>query len=796
MVTHNLKTAYKHFRTNWFFSFINLFGLATAMAVCLVIFLFVADELRFDRFHEDAKNIYRVSIEIDMQGDIRQEAVSSYPMGADLLDYFPEVTGMTRLSHWYAPVMVWQDDKHSSISHALYAESSFFDVFSFDLTQGNPATALEEPFSVVLTQDLAEELFPGEEAMGQTLRLDNEERHYAVTGIIENCPPNSHIRYNMLRSYPSLLETSSSNFDEWDASIGIMTYLVVQEGTDMALLKEKTRELTYEKVNYKFEGMGVTLSLDYFPVTDIRMQSQFSNEMTETGTRTKVWLFSVVAVFVLFIAGFNYVNLTIAKSGKRAKEVGIRKVLGAHKTTLNKQFFTETLCMTFLSFLAGLLLAELLLPSFNQLLNTSLSLGAAPWWTWPAIFTLFVVVFGTLAALYPAWFMSAFQPAKILKGEFWNKPGRFQPRNLLLVFQFMVSIGLIVSSLVIYIQIRHMQSMDLGFAPENLVAVGTDNLSDAELFRNTLSDYPWTVSQSIGSSFPGGPFHMEGIAPEDVSPGIMAQRFWADQELLSTMDFNLLDGRFFTRADGMETENVLVNQALVRKSGWTDPLGKIIDRNEVLYTVIGVVEDFHLQSLHHEVEPLMINAIHSRHNYADQTWYLLIRYDNADSGEVLRQIRQNWENQFPATTLNYYFISDLLGEQYQDERNFGWLFTGFTLLAIIIAMLGVTGLSSFIIQQKQKETSIRKVLGASVTSILLQLSGGFIKWVGVAALVALPLAYWYMNNWLAGFPYAIAFPYWTLAAALGGMMLVAFAIVGMQAYKASRVNPAEVLQSE
>ncbi|MFP4690553.1 MAG: ABC transporter permease [Bacteroidales bacterium] len=796
MTNHNLKTAYKHLRKNWFFSFINLFGLATAMAVCLVIFLYVSSELRFDRFHENADNLYRISIEIDMEGDIRREGVSSYPMGSDLVDYFPEVTGTTRLSQWYAPVTVWQDDKQSSISQAPYAESSFFDVFSFGLTQGNPATALEEPFSVVLSQDLAEELFPGEEAMGQTLRLDNQQQQFVVTGIIENCPPNSHIQYNMLRSLPTLREISSSNFNNWDANIDLFTYLLVNEGTDMEQLKEKTRELAHEKVNYKFEGMGVSLSLDYLPVTEIRMQGQYSNEMVETGTRTKVWLFSIVAVFVLFIAGFNYVNLTIAQSGKRAKEVGIRKVLGANKTTLNKQFFTETLCLTFLSFLAGLLLAELLLPSFNQLLNTNLSLGAAPWWTWPGTFALFVVIFGTLAALYPAWFMSAFQPAKILKGEFWSKPGRFQPRNLLLVIQFVVSMGLIVSSLVVFVQIRHLQSMDLGFTPGNLVAVGTDNLNDAELFREKLSDYPWVVSQSISSGFPGGSIYLEGIEPEDVNTVVMVQRFWTDQALQGTMDFNLLEGRFFSRADGMEKENVLVNQALVRKSGWTDPLGKTIDRNENSYTVIGVVEDFHLQSLHHEVEPLMINATHSRHNYEDQTWYVLTRYDNADSKEILRHIREDWEGLFPSTTLNYYFISDLLREEYEGERNFGWLFTGFTLLAIIIAMLGVIGLSSLIIQRKQKETSIRKVLGASVTAILLQLSGGFIKLVAAAALIALPLAYWYMEKWLAGFPYATQFPYWALATAFAGMMLMAFIIVALQAWKASRANPAEVLQAE
>ncbi len=796
MFLHHLHTAFKHFRKNWFFSFINLFGLATAMAVCLIIFLFVTNELRFDRFHPDSENLHRIGIEIDMQGDVREEGVSSHPMGSDLLDYFPEITGMTRMSQWFAPVTVWQDDRYTRVEQAPYAETSFFDLFGFDLKKGTPATALKEPYSLVVSEDLAGELFPGEEAIGQSLRLDNDQRHYIITGIIENAPQNSHIRYDMLRSYPTMLETTSANIYDWDAHINMLTYVRVVPGTDMAELTEKTKELTYEKLNYKFEGVGVHVTLNYFPVTEIRLHSSYSNEMTETGTRTKVWLFTVVAVFVLFIAGVNYVNLTIAQSGNRAREVGIRKVLGAYPGSLNQQFFTETLALTFFSFLAGIMLAEILLPSFNQLLNTSLSLWGAPWWIWPSTLGLFVALFGTLAAVYPAWFMSAFQPVKILKGEFWRKPRGFQPRNLLLLIQFIVSMGLIVSSMVIFLQIRHLQHKDLGFNSENLIVVGADNMHDAQMLRNKLSGYPWTVSQSINSSFPGGSVYMEGIEPEDMSPGFLAQRFWMDTEALRTMDFSLKEGRFFTRDDGMETEHVLINRALAERAGWTDPIGKIISRNEVPYTVIGVVEDFHLQSLHQQMEPLMINAIQSRHNFENASWYLMVRYDHPEDGEVIRQIREDWETLFPAKTLNYYFISELLHGHYRGERNFGYLFLTFTLLAIIIAMLGVTGLSAYLIRQKQKETSIRKVLGASITAILIKLSGGILRWVMLAALIALPLAWWYMERWLAGFPYAIGFPYWTLAAALAGMMFIAFVIVGLQSYKASRANPAEVLQAE
>ncbi len=797
MILHYLKTSITQFKRNLSFAFINLFGLATAMAVCLMIFLYVFREMGFDRFHENSDNIYRISFHLDMQGELMQEAVTSHAMGPDILYEFPEVLDMTRISHWYEPVTVWMEDgHHRNITYGLYAESSFFDVFSFNLLRGNPQTALEEPFSVVLTETLARELYPESDPMGKVLRLGNRQQPFRVTGIIEDCPTNSHIRYNLLRSYPSLLETSGANFYEWDANINAMTYVKVAPDTYMQLLKGKTNEMTDEKVNYKYEGMGVNLALDYFPVTDIRLRSPFSGEMVEAGTLSKVWILSMVALFVLFIAGFNYVNLTIAKSGKRAREVGLRKVMGANKSGLAHQFYLETLLTTGISFIIGLLLVEISLPLFNQILDTRLSLVDTPWWSWLFILVVFIGVFGMLAGLYPAWYMASFQPVKILKGEFWSKPGRFQPRNLLLIIQFAVSMALIACTLVVMLQIRYMQNKDLGFKSQRVFVVEADNHEDANVLMNTLEAYPWVELQSIASDFPGGRHYMEGVEVEDMDIGFMTHRSWVDYQYKDALELKLAEGEWFSGDGGFEIRYAVVNEAFIRRTTWENPIGKTITRAGVEYRVKGVLKDFHYSSLHHEIEPLMINTLIARPNYLERPFWLVNNYTDLPEGEVVLTLGEIWQELFPAKPLNYHFLSEHLEKQYANERSFGRLFMSFTILAIIIAMLGVMGLSSFAAQQKQKETGIRKVLGATVVSILFRLTVSFSKWVLIAALIALPLTYLYMERWLAGFAYAIEFPVWTIFAALSGMLLLAIAIVLIQSYRKVNINPVKSLAYE
>jgi putative ABC transport system permease protein len=796
MFVHFLNSTIRKFRRQPLFAAINLFGLATAMAVCFIVVLFVYGELSYDRFHDQSDNLFRLSMHLDIQGDIRNEAVTSHAVGPDLLAHFPEVTNMTRVAGWNTPVSIWQDGRYVTTDRSMYAESSFFDVFSYKLLRGNPKTALSEPFSIVITEDFAAELFPDEDPMGNMVRLDNRQDAYVITGIAENCPPNSHLQFNLLRSYPTLRETSSANFYEWDAYINAFTYVVLAAETDMDMLQKKTEALTYEKLNYKFEGQGVHISLQYFPVKDIRLHSPFNHDMVETGTAGKVWIFSVIAVFVLFIAGFNYVNLTIARSGNRAKEVGVRAVLGASKLLLKKQFYVESIFMTAAGFLVSLILVEILLPFFNRVMQTNLQMFGMPWWLILIVAIVFIGLFGFLAGIYPSWHMSRLQPVKILKGEFWQMPGRFQPRNLLLLIQFIVSLALIVCTIVVFLQIRFFNKMDLGFDDQNLVVVMAENHENAQLYKHILSEYVWVTESALTMSFPGGSVYLEGIEAEDIKPGIMTQRIWVDKDFFKTMDISLHDGRFFRADAGPETEFVLINRAFARKAGWSDAIGRSIGREGRTYRIIGVTDDFHMQSLHNEVEPMMINSLGNRPDYTGTAAWVMIRFDEASSTEVLSALQQEWSALFPDKTFNYYFISELISDLYLDDYSFGRLFLAFTLLAILIAMLGVLGLSAFAARQRQKEISIRRVLGAGSGSLVFMLAAEMLKWVLVSAVIALPLAWYFMEQWLAGFAYAINFPFWAMGAALFVMLLMALLIVTIQSSHTIYKNPAEVLITE
>jgi len=795
MVNHFFQFAIRHLTKFKSASAINLFGLATAMATCLIIFLFVHHELSFDRFHENADSLYRLGTSINIQGKIQNEPVSSPAVGPDLLNVFPEIKAMARLSS-QQEINIWQNDRYTNVKQVFYADSNFFQVFSFKLISGNPQKALADPFSIVLTESLARDLFPDHQAIGKTVRINDIEQIFSITGVAADSPDNSHLEFEALLSFESLKHLIHSNYNDWDANIGFFTYLVITPGTDMNSLQEKTESLCYEKVNHKFEGMGVAMGLDYFPVTKIRMHSPYTTEIKESGTARKVMLFSLIALFVLFIAGFNYVNLTIARSGKRAREVGMRKVLGAHNQLLRKQFYFETLFFTGLSFLVALLFAEIALPAFNQVLGVNLNLLQTPWWFYFSALIVFVGFFGFLAGTYPAWYMTLFEPVKILKGEFWSKPSHFPVRNLLLLIQFVISLGLIVCTMVIFLQIRFMQTKDYGYDHKNLLAVQVSNINDGKALQQVFEKYPWVKTQSIASTYPGGLTYMEGVVPQDAEPGFMSYKIWIGPDYFQTMGIKLQQGSAFLSDRGLDAENAIVNQTFVRRSGWTDPLGKTIERNGASYKVIGVIEDYHFQSLHKAVEPIMINVFEDPLSPPSSSFWLLLRHEEEASGISTSTLLAEWRSLFPEKTLTYYFVSDIVGAQYTEDRSFGRLFMAFTFLAIIIAMLGIMGLSSFAGQQRQKEIGIRKVLGASSQGILLKMAAEYLGWIALSAIVALPLAYWLMEKWLAGYAYAISFPWWTMALSLAAMTLAALLIVVSQTWSTTRVNPAQILKTE
>ncbi len=794
MYKHYIKTFYQQVKNNRSLFFINIFGLAIAMAVCFVIFLYAYNEFSFDAFHKKSDNLYRINLEMEDQGRIFSVPATSAPIGPDLKEEIPEVKSYTRI----APgpnVSILKGEEHFNFSNNFAVENNFFDFFSFELIKGNPATVFKEPYSIVLSKKVAEILFPGNtNPVGKTLKI-NDRDGWKVTGIVESCPPNTHLRYDVLTSYATI-ESTRHALTHWAENISVFTYVELTDGFDKKSLDTKTKEVTWEKANKVLEPMGAKMTLNYFPITDIRLRSDLKHEFIETGTIAKVRWFLLIAIFILFIAGFNYVNLTIASSSKRAKETGLRKVIGADKRLIRKQIFTETLLLTALSFFIALLIAELILPQFNLLLGTELTLITTPWWIFGLSFFVFVIFFGTAASIYPAVYMAKFQPVDILKGNIWIRPGSFSLRKFLLTFQFVVSVGLIICTLVVYLQLNFFRTHDYGFDFNNLIAVKVSNTYDrnAELLKQQLSNYPWVESISTASAFPGMMVSQEGFILEGSDNVQLAHYLQADRNFFETLKASIDQGRFFQREDGVELEHVVVNQELVSLAGWNNPIGKIIDRGYRKYKVVGVAKDFHFESFHNPVAPLIITSI--GHQLSYQPHWVMLRYKPEAASEVLPAIHEEWEKLLPDKTIHYEYVNQVMGEYYETENNFGMLFLIFTILAIIIAMLGVLGLSALSARQRMKEIAIRKVLGASIQGLIRKFSVEYLILVFIAAVIAIPFAYYLMDEWLAGFVYSISFPYWTLIASIIIVGAVCMLIASMQSLKATNQNPVNTLKVE
>lgn len=794
MLQHFLKTALRQFQKNRITGLINIFGLAAAMSVCIIIFLFISNELNYDKFHHNHGSIHRLNMKILNQGNVMNIPLSSGAMAPDLYEAMPEVTDYLRMSQ-AGTRRIFKDGNHFTIENVLIADTNFFDFFGFQLLEGNPQQVLAEPRSVVLTRKTADILFPNDESpLGKTLRI-NDRDGWMVTGVAENPPVNSHIQFNALTSMVDLVQQGAV-LNRWDAHISYYSYVRLTESTNIDVLNEKTEELAWEKVNQHIEAHGGRLDLEYFPADNIRMYSDLTHELGETGTYTRTKWFAIIALFILFVAGFNYVNLTIATSGRRAKETGLKKVVGAENQLIRKQFFTETLLSTALSFILAMLMAELLLPLFNQILNTQLSLFAASWWFFPLALIIFVFFFGFLAGIYPAFFMARLQPAKILKGNFVNPAGNISLRRVLLTLQFVISVGLIICTLVVFLQLYFFRNQSYGFEQHNLIALGFEGehrRQDAQLLAENLTVYPWITQKSIATAFPGEMNYREGFELEGSDQSLLISHMQADRHFLETLGARMQQGRFFLQEDGLELENVIVNQELVRRAGWDNPIGKTLYRNQT-YRVVGVMEDFHFESFHQPVTPLVISALgNSMSGYG---LWLLVRFDERNASQALPVIQQEWEKVFPERTIYLHFVDQVMGEYYRVERNFGLMFLVFSALTIVIAMLGVLGLAMLSTRQRMKEVAVRRVLGASVLHIFKKFSVEYVVLIFVAAVLAVPLAYYFMESWLAGFAYAISFPHWTVIAALLITTGISMAIIAVQTLKAGRMNPSVTLKYE
>ncbi|NHB69119.1 ABC transporter permease [Perlabentimonas gracilis] len=795
MVSHFIKTSFRQFLSNKLFTIINLFGLAVSMAVCFVIFLFAWQEANFDRFHQDYQNIYRINIAINSQGHKVEIPLSSAPMGVDLNERFPEVTDFTRLGQSNA-TKVNINNQFYEFDNVMMADSNFFSFFSFKLLEGDARTVLKNPRSVVLTQSSAEALFPNVPSpIGEVIRI-NDVDGWEITGIANNPPENSHIEFDFLTSLSTLTEGGRS-IGTWTSHISYYTYLKLVDDFDMRALDEKTEELAFENINKEFEPLGTTVAISYEPITNIRLHSEFNNEIRETGTFHKVKWFSLIAIFLLIIAGVNYVNLTISVSGKRAKETGLKKVFGASRWRIRLQFLSETFLITAISFVMALLTVELVLPLFNSFLGVNLSLLSAPVWFYVSSFFIFSILFGFFAGIYPAFHMASFIPIKILKGELWKKSNKFSLRSALLTVQFAVSIGLIISTLVVYIQLNYFQNQGYGFDHTNLVAIrvtGSNYKQEAELLKQELSANPWVKEITLASSIPGLSHSREGFLFEGSENSQISHHLQADRNFLNTISSTLAEGRYFSGEDGMELEHAVVNQELVRRAGWLDPLGKTVEGRDGQFRIVGVVKDFHLESLHEPVPPLVITAL--GHEQDHNLLWVLINFENQSLSGAVSETRVLWNKIFPEKYFYYESLDNLLGSYYDVERNFGKMFMFFSVLSILIAMFGVIGLSAMTARQRMKEVAVRRVLGATASDIVKKFSGEYLLLVAIASFAAIPLALYFMIEWLANFAYSIGFPYWTTIVSVVIIGVIVTVIVFLQSLKVASNNPTITLKYE
>jgi putative ABC transport system permease protein len=809
MIQNYLKIAWRNLRKHSFYSFLNIFGLSLGLASCLLITLYVVEELSYDRFFENADRIYRIDADIKFGGPEMKLAVASDPMGFTLKRDYPQVEAVTRLRE-RGSYLVRRSENADNLteSFVVFADSTFFDVFSIPLLAGDPKAALIEPNTLVLSERDAEKYFGKESPIGRTLLLDNEQT-YRVTGVMQNIPSNSHISsLNMLLSMATLEESSENSW----GSHNFNTYVVLREGVDYRAF-EKNFETMLKKyvapwvqsimgaTMEDLEKSGNYLRYSLMPLTDIHLHSDRVAELGVNGNIQYVSIFSIVAIFLLLIACVNFMNLATARSANRAREVGVRKALGSERSSLVSQFLTESMLLSYISLGLALVLAFLTIPLFNQLAAKEISIpvSSVPFWL---ILVLMGAVVGILAGSYPAFFLSGFKTIKVLKGTLATEGKGGYLRNTLVVFQFMISVMLIIGTLVIYRQLNYIQSKSLGYNKEQVLIIDNGNAlgTQKEAFRQEMLALPNVESITNSHFLPtpssrsDSPLFPEGEMMQDKA---VSMQYWrVDEDYAKTLGLKILKGRFFSRDFPSDSTAIVLNEEAVRMLGYADPIGKrvvtfgdIQTKEKVFYTIIGVVQNFHYESLRKNIGALNMTLGRDGGMFA-------VRLKTDDVLNSISKAEVTWKQMAPGQPFEYRFMNQDFDSTYRAEQRVGRIFITFALLSILIGCLGLFGLAAFTAERRTKEIGVRKVLGASVGNIATMLSRDFLKLVLIAILIATPVAWYGMKQWLADFAYKTDLQWWVFA--LAGVLAIAIALltVSFQSIKAALMNPVKSLRSE
>ncbi len=799
MIINYFKTALRNIARNKLFTFLNVLGLSLGLATAILILFWVQDELSYDRYHQNAKNIYRITADYQLPGEKFKGTTTCPPMAGTLINDYPEIINACRFNRNIGGNLSVGDQKFS-ISKLAYVDSTFFDLFSVTLLKGDKKNLLNHPNYLVLSETTAKQLYGEKDPIGELVKVGDES--FLVTGIYADIPENSHFHFNILLSMSSLKASLSPIW----LDNNYYTYIQLHADANPKKLEQEVQKTILKHIGPALEnatgqtmdklvGNG-SISFQLQKLTDIHLHSHLMGEIDINGNLSNIYIFSFIALFILIIACINFMNMSTARSESRSKEVGIRKVSGAARGQIIFQFLLESFMITLLSYFFAMILIEIYLPSFNTLSGKNITINYFEPYT---LFILLGIIISTsfISGSYPAFYLSSFQPIETLKGTLKSGKSSGRLRNVLVIIQFFTTIILISSSIFVYNQLKFIQTKELGFVKEQLICIGNLNaLGDkANTFKQELLNHPEVLSATISSFLPvpSAGYH-DAVYPDGDKNNIVGLYQWfVDVDYIETLKMNIKTGRNFLEESGTDLHAVLINETALKQFGWESYEGHFITRKSsqeaAKYKVIGVLENFHFESLKKSISPMIMQL-------GEGGYYLTLRYNATNAQDIIELTEKKWKEFAPNDHFDYSFINDRFNNMYSQEQQIGKIMKIFTFLAIIVASLGLFGLAAFIAEKRTKEIGIRKVNGASLLNIFMLFTKIIAKLILIAFILAVPLTWYIINEWLNNFTYRVDINWLVFVGAGILSFLIAILTISYQAYKASSQNPIESLKYE
>lgn len=803
MLSSYFKIALRSLGKQKLYALINILGLAIGIAICMLAYLYVKYEFSYDRWYAESEQVYRINGIFNMEGEVDEIPITPYPLAGALANKLPEVSASTKVDEGWRELLVEYGTQRNYVKEYARVDSSFFHVFAFPFASGDPQSALQKPDQVVISHSFAQQFFGATEALGKTVKIDND-REYIVSGVLAKPSGPSHFSFDFY--LPSRKRASLEN--AWMQMFNYYTYVKLHHGTDLIAFEEKLDQLLHDKLVAMAQQQGLapsseeakafinTVTMNAVPVSSIHLDSKLDYELSPGGDRVYIYTFLLIGFIMLLIACINFMNLATARSAHRAKEIGVRKVVGANRFGASVQLLIEAMVQSFAAAGLAILLAEIFIPVFNQFSNAQLQINGENILPFSLVTLGFALFTSLLAGSYPAFFLSGFQPVRVLKGDFSRSAESATLRKGLVVFQFMVCAALIIFLLIVQGQVSYMQNKDLGFHPEQVIIAPLQTEAmweNPQALKNRLLQHPNIRSVSASLRYPGQA--MGGNVYESKNGNSAMLDFnRVDEHYAEVLSMELANGRFFSHSDIQDTiPRYVVNETFVKKFDLgEEPVGQLINRGDGYMEgpIVGVVKDFHWKGFNESIQATVFQTMD------DNAPKVAIKMDAGNINSTLQSIQQIWAEFEPNHPMAYSFLDRNFGKLYTQHVNFGKILSYLTLLIIFTAILGLFGLATYTTEQRTREIGIRKVLGASIPTILRLLISDFARLVLIAAFLSIPIGFWLSQQWLQDFAYQISISVLPFIITLSLILIITIFTVGIQAYRVAIANPVKALKEE